>query len=78
MDDIENDGNQNKQPIANANDDSESDVRCVIGELKEIYNQFLMQIKLLQNDLARASKYDELESKVSKTNRSKMILFHGN
>lgn len=60
---IENDGNQNKQPVYI--DDSQSNVRCILAELKEMYNQFLIQIKLVQNDLTRASRYDELESMVA-------------
>lgn len=41
-----------------------STVRDVIIELKEMYNEFLLQIKLVQKDLVRSAKYDELESKV--------------
>lgn len=65
-DDVSKDGNQNKQEN-NDDDDDDVDVttfRNVIGELKEIYNEFLSQIKLMQKDLTRAAKYDELESKV--------------
>lgn len=40
-------------------------VRSIFGELKELYNEFLLQVRLVQKDLIRASKYDELESKVS-------------
>lgn len=40
-------------------------VRDVIQELKEMYNEFLLQVKLVQKDLIRSAKYDELESKVS-------------
>lgn len=36
----------------------------VIDELKGVYNEFLAQMKLVQKDLIRAAKYDELESKV--------------
>lgn len=39
-------------------------VRDVIHELKEMYNEFLLQIKLVQKDLIRSAKYEELESKV--------------
>lgn len=40
-------------------------VRDVIHELKEMYNEFLLQIKLVQKDLVRSAKYEELESKVN-------------
>lgn len=63
-----NDGNRNKQENDKREDNNaEIDVatfRSVIGELKELYNEFLIQIKLMQKDLSRASKCDELESKV--------------
>lgn len=39
-------------------------VRDVIVELKDMYNEFLLKIKLVQKDLVRSAKYDELESKV--------------
>lgn len=64
-----NDGNRNKQENEQREDkNTEVDVatfRSVIGELKELYNEFLLQIKLMQKDLLRAAKCDELESKVS-------------
>lgn len=63
-----NDGNRNKQEN-DKHEENNVDVdvatfRCVIVELKELYNEFLIQIKLMQRDLSRAAKCDELESKV--------------
>lgn len=62
------DGNRNKQEMEkHEGKHSEIDVtafRSVIGELKELYNEFLVQIKVMQKDLLRTSKCDELESKV--------------
>lgn len=43
----------------------------VIDELKGVYNEFLAQMKLVQKDLIRAAKYDELESKV----QTKFVIF---
>lgn len=63
-----NDGNRNKQENDKREEENaEVDVatfRSVIVELKELYNEFLIQIKLMQKDLSRAAKCDELESKV--------------
>lgn len=57
--------NQNMVENYAENDDSNyAVVRNVIGELKGVYNEFLTQMKLVQKDLIRAAKYDELESKV--------------
>lgn len=63
--------NQNTVDIYNDNIDDDDDneknmkiFRNVIGELKGVYNEFLAQMKLVQKDLIRAAKYDELESKV--------------
>lgn len=41
-------------------------VKDLIIELKDIYNEFLLQIKLVEKDLICPAKYDELESKVKK------------
>lgn len=63
----ENEENQNS--LDTSEEDSQlSAVRDVIVELKEMYNEFLLQIKLVQKDLIRSSKYDELEAKVLKLN----------
>lgn len=65
-----NDGNRNeqdaemKQGEEKAVEIDASVFRTVITELKELYNEFLIHVKLLQKDLVRAAKYDELESKV--------------
>lgn len=63
-----NDGNRNKQECekreGKSGDIDLATFRSVIGELKELYNEFLLQIKLMQKDLSRAAKCDELESKV--------------
>lgn len=56
----------NQNSLDTSDDDSQlSSVRDVIRELKEMYNEFLLQVKLVQKDLIRSAKYDELESKVS-------------
>lgn len=57
---------ENQNSLATCNEDSSrlSAVRDIISELKEMYNEFLLQIKLVQKDLIRSAKYDELESKV--------------
>lgn len=56
--------------VANNGDGIDEDhdaaaIRSIFGELKDLYNEFLLQVRLVQKDLIRASKYDELESKVS-------------
>lgn len=56
--------NQNSLVICNDDDNSLTAIRAVFSELKELYNEFLLQVRLIQKDLIRASKYDELESKV--------------
>lgn len=65
---VVNDKEANQNSLDTSDDDSQLDgVRDVIRELKEMYNEFLLQIKLIQKDLIRSAKYDELESKVSRT-----------
>lgn len=55
----------NQNSLAESDDDSQSNaVRDLISELKDMYNEFLLQIKLVQKDLIRSAKYDELEQKV--------------
>lgn len=56
--------NQNSLDTISDDDSQLNGVRDVISELKEMYNEFLLQIKLVQKDLIRSAKYDELESKV--------------
>lgn len=61
--------NEENQNSLESTDDENSQlnaVRDLIGELKEMYNEFLLQIKLVQKDLIRSAKYDELESKVNR------------
>lgn len=58
-----NDGNENSQQCESID---LSVLRNIVTQLKEMYIAFLNQIKLIQKDLIRKSKYDELESKVSK------------
>lgn len=67
---VDKEANQNS--LDTNDDDSQmmiAAVRDVINELKEMYNEFLLQIKLVQKDLIRSAKYDELESKVRETKR---------
>lgn len=55
----------NQNSLAESDDDSQLNaVRDLISELKDMYNEFLLQIKLVQKDLIRSAKYDELEQKV--------------
>lgn len=56
--------NQNSLDTSEEKDVELSAVRDLIVELKEMYNEFLLQVKLVQKDLIRSSKYDELEAKV--------------
>lgn len=67
-----NDGNQNSQSQQCDSIDLTT-LRNIVIQLKEMYIEFLNQIKLIQKDLIRKSKYDELESKVSKINRRIII-----
>lgn len=53
-----------------ADDEDATMIRGIFVELKGLYNEFLLQVRLVQKDLIRASKYDELESKVNKTTSS--------
>lgn len=65
---------ENQNSLDTSEEDSQlSAVRDVIVELKEMYNEFLLQIKLVQKDLIRSSKYDELEAKVLKLNSSFLV-----
>lgn len=57
--------NQNSLDTISDDDSQLNGVRDVISELKEMYNEFLLQVKLVQKDLIRSAKYDELESKVT-------------
>lgn len=61
--------NEENQNCLEANDEDSqlNAVRDLIAELKDMYNEFLLQIKLVQKDLIRSAKYDELESKVSRS-----------
>ncbi|XP_031640152.1 sarcolemmal membrane-associated protein [Contarinia nasturtii] len=60
--------NEENQNSLETNDDSQVNaVRDLIVELKDMYNEFLLQIKLVQKDLIRSAKYDELESKFIST-----------
>lgn len=58
---------ENQNTVDNFSRNDEMDLAVlqnVIDELKGVYNEFLAQMKLVQKDLIRAAKYDELESKV--------------
>lgn len=57
---------ENQNSLDTIDEDSQLNaVRDLIIELKDMYNEFLLQIKLVQKDLIRSAKYDELESRVS-------------
>lgn len=58
------DEQHNENNVANDDDQEAAMIRGIFGELKDVYNDFLLQVRLVQKDLIRASKYDELESKV--------------
>ncbi|XP_055314376.1 sarcolemmal membrane-associated protein [Sitodiplosis mosellana] len=59
---------ENQNCLETTDEDSQSNaVRELIVELKNMYNEFLLQIKLVQKDLIRSAKYDELESKFIST-----------
>lgn len=56
---------ENQNSLDTCDEDSQlNTVRDLIVELKDMYNEFLLQIKLVQKDLIRSAKYEELESKV--------------
>lgn len=71
-----NDGNQNSEQISDGNQNKKDSTpkgevnvdvttfRNVIDELKEMYNEFLIQVKLMESDLICASKENESIKKV--------------
>lgn len=64
--DVVNVKEENQNCLETNDEDSQLNaVRDLIVELKDMYNEFLLQIKLVQKDLIRSAKYDELESRVS-------------
>lgn len=65
--DTMNDGNQNNRQCFKEEADLE-DNRHFVQQLKEVYAEFQLHVKLLQKDVVRIAKYDEMHNKVTKRN----------